>query len=427
LLPSLPSGLPLADWLARLEQLHPSAIDLGLARVQRVKDALGLAPTFPLIIVGGTNGKGSTCAYLEAILSAAGYKTGLYTSPHLLRYNERVRIAGSEASDAELVAAFEAIDAARGDTSLTYFEFGTLGAMLQFQDAAVEVAILEVGLGGRLDAVNVFDADAAIVTSIDLDHQDYLGDTRDAIGFEKAGIFRAARPAICADPQPPARLLEHARHLGADLRCVEQDFFAQRHQNASWSYRGLSQVWPNLPLPAMPGAHQLRNAAAALAALEALLPRLPLSEAAISTGLTIARVAGRFQRIARAPEIILDVAHNPEAARALAATLRAQPVVGRTLAVVGMLADKDAAGGFAALLGEIDAWWTCTPDSPRARDAAALAAELRAQAGDAAVNVQPDVKTAYTAARSAAGEDDRILVFGSFYTVAAVLNHHAAT
>lgn len=423
--PSLQPGLSLADWLARLELLHPSTIELGLDRVNRVKEALGLVPMFPLILVGGTNGKGSTCACLEAILGAAGYKTGLYTSPHLLRYNERVRIAGKEASDAELVAAFERIDVARGETSLTYFEFGTLGAMLQFIDAGVDVAILEVGLGGRLDAVNAFDADVAIVTSVDLDHMDYLGDTREQIGFEKAGIYRTARPAICADLAPPASLLDHARRIGADLRCIERDFSARREGDC-WIYRSPDTTWPALPPPAMAGAYQLRNAAGALAALDSLQSRLPVSEAAIHAGLASAQVPGRFQRIACAPEVILDVAHNPEAARALAATLREQPVAGRTLAVLGMLADKDAVGVFAALSGEIDAWWICTPDSPRARDAAALAAELRTHVHGVPISVQPDVNTALAEARSAAREGDRILAFGSFYTVAAVLNHAAS-
>src|SRR5512143_203953 len=385
---------------------------------------MGLAPAFPLIVVGGTNGKGSTCAYLEAILGAAGYKTGVYTSPHLLRYNERVRIAGREASDAELVAAFQQVDVARGDTSLTYFEFGTLGAMLQFVGAGVDVAILEVGLGGRLDAVNVFDADAAIVTSVDLDHMDYLGSTREQIGFEKAGIYRTGRPALCADPVPPESLVEHARRIGADLRCVERDFSAQRAGDL-WTYRGRDLNWPNLPVPGMAGAFQLRNAAGALAVLEALRHRLPVGERAIAQGLSTAAVPGRFQRIAESPQVILDVAHNPEAARALASTLRAQPAAGRTLAVVGMLADKDAAGVFAALEGEIDAWWTCTPESPRARDAGALADVLRTHAGAAEVRVQPDVNAALAEARRAASEGDRILVFGSFYTVAAVLDHAA--
>ena len=418
------SDQSLAGWLARLEQLHPSTIELGLDRVRRVREAMGLAPAFPLIIVGGTNGKGSTCACLEAILTAAGYKTGLYTSPHLLRYNERVRIAGLESSDEALIQAFEQVDAARGDTSLTYFEFGTLGAMAQFIDAAVDVAILEVGLGGRLDAVNVFDADVAVVTSVDLDHMDYLGDTRDKIGFEKAGIYRAGRPALCADPSPPASLIEYARQIGADLRCVGQDFTAQR-EGGQWTYRGPATSWPALPQPAMAGAFQLRNAAGALAALEALSARLPVSEMAIRQGLAAARLPGRFQRIARDPDVILDVAHNPEAARALAATLREQPAAGRTLAVVGMLADKDAAAVFSALRGEIDAWWTCTPDSPRASAAAALAATLRAYAGGAPIKMQTNVNAALAEARSVAREGDRILVFGSFYTVAAVLDHAA--
>lgn len=411
-------------WLARLERLHPSTIDLGLDRVRRVKDALGLVPDFPLIVVGGTNGKGSTCAYLATILDAAGYKTGLYTSPHLLRYNERVRVAGREASDAELIAAFERVDAARGDVSLTYFEFGTLGAMARFIDAGIDVAVLEVGLGGRLDAVNVFDADVAVVTSVDLDHMDYLGDSREKIGFEKAGIYRTGRPAVCVDPVPPLSLLEHARRIGADLRCVDQDFSAQREDD-HWTYRSLATCWADLPLPAMAGACQLRNASGALAALDAIQDRLPVDEAAIRRGLADTRVPGRFQHIAQAPAVILDVAHNPEAARALAATLHDQPVGGRTLAVVGMLADKDAAGVFAALRDEIDAWWTCTPASPRAQDAKALAAELRGQVGEVPIHVQPDVARALMEARSAAREDDRILVFGSFYTVAAVLDHAA--
>ncbi len=420
----MPPSLSLDEWLARLERLHPRTIELGLERVRRVKDVLGLAPAFPLVVVGGTNGKGSTCAYLEAILGAAGYRTGLYTSPHLLRYNERVRIAGREAGDAELIAAFERVEAARGDVSLTYFEFGTLGAMVWFIEAGVEVAILEVGLGGRLDAVNVFDADVAVVTGVDLDHMDYLGDSREKIGFEKAGIYRTGRPAICVDPAPPDSLLGQARHIGADLRRVDRDFSAHR-ENGQWRYQGVEKNWSALPLPAMAGACQLRNASGALAALESVYGCLPVSETAIRQGLAAACVPGRFQRIAQAPEVILDVAHNPEAARALAATLRGQPARGRTLAVVGMLADKDAAGVFAALHGEIDAWWTCTPASPRAQDAAALAAVLRAQGGAAPVRVQADVNLALAEARSTAREDDRILVFGSFYTVAAVLDHAA--
>jgi dihydrofolate synthase/folylpolyglutamate synthase len=335
-----------------------------------------------------------------------------------------VRIAGRQSTDAALVHAFERVDATRGDTSLTYFEFGTLGAMVQFIDAGIDVAILEVGLGGRLDAVNVFDSDAAIVTSVDLDHMDYLGETREKIGFEKAGIYRAGCPAICADPDPPASLIEHSRQIGADLRCVNRDYSVLAAAGY-WTYKGMDTTWSGLPQPAMAGACQLRNAAGALAVLEALRARLPVSETAISRGLAAASVPGRFQRIAHAPEIILDVAHNPEAARALAATLHEQPVPGRTLAVVGMLADKDAANVIAALSGEIDAWWACMPASPRARDAAEMAAILRSHAGGVSVTVQPDVNMALAEARSAAHEGDRILVFGSFYTVAAVLDHAA--
>lgn len=421
------SSLPtrsLADWLAQLEQSHPSAIELGLERVQQVKQTLGLAPAFPLIVVGGTNGKGSTCAFLEAILRAAGFRTGLYTSPHLVHYNERVRIDGQPAGDRALTAAFEQVDAARGDISLTYFEAGTLGAMLQFVEAGVDVAILEVGLGGRLDAVNVFDADVAVVTSVDLDHMDYLGDTREKIGFEKAGIYRAGRPAICADAAPPASLLAHARRIVADLRCVNREY-SLRQETDCWTYRGPDSTWTDLPLPTMAGPYQLGNAAAALAALEAVRARLPVSGAAICQGLVDAHVPGRFQRIASAPEVILDVAHNPEAARALAAALRAQPVAGRTLAVVGMLADKDADAVFSALVQEIDAWWTCRPDTSRAQTAEALAATLRGRLPGREVRVQQDVLTALREARSAARENDRIIVFGSFYTVAAVLDHAA--
>jgi dihydrofolate synthase/folylpolyglutamate synthase len=407
-------------WLARLERLHPSAIDLGLERVRSVKDALGLAPTFPLITVGGTNGKGSTCAYLEAILGAAGYRTGLYTSPHLLRYNERVRVAGIEAGDAELVAAFETVDIARGEVSLTYFEFGTLGAMLQFVAAKVDVAILEVGLGGRLDAVNVFEPDAAIVTGVDLDHMDYLGDSREQIGFEKAGIYRAQRPAICADPQPPASLLEQAGRIGANLYRIDEAFHV-REEDGSWSYRGQRWNFTGLPLPTMAGAHQLRNAAAALAALENLQERLPVTESAIRQGLLDARVPGRFQCFGADPQTVLDVAHNPQAARALANSLQHKLVHGRTLAVVGMLADKDAAEVIEALVARVDAWWVCRPDSPRALAAEALAEMVRKHAQGVPVMVCSAPLQAYRAAQSEARDGDRILVFGSFYTVAPVL------
>lgn len=417
----MPRELTLDDWLVRLVQLHPQVIDLGLDRVRRVALALALKPGFPIIIVGGTNGKGSTCAYLEAMLGAAGYKTGLYTSPHLLRYNERVRIAGQDAADAELIEAFERVDIARGETSLTYYEFGTLGAMLQFIDAEVDVAILEVGLGGRLDAVNIFDADAAIVTSVDLDHQAYLGDTREKIGFEKAGIYRTRRPALCADPDPPASLITHIAALQAKGWMIGRDF---NYDIASecWAYRGRDWLWPDLPLPQMPGAHQVRNAAGAIATLEALHRTLPVTASAVARGVGQARVAGRFQRIGSAPEIVLDVAHNPEAARALAATLRAQAIPGRNLAVVGILADKDVAAVLAALTPCFDSWFVCTPDSPRALAAESLASQLK-QHTDAPVTLCTSPGEALQNALKHAAVNDRIVVFGSFHTVAAVLPH----
>ena len=418
----MPPELSLDAWLARLEQLHPSAIDLGLDRVRRVAIALGLNPEFPVIIVGGTNGKGSTCAYLEAMLGAAGYKTGLYTSPHLLRYNERVRIAGVESRDTDLTHAFERIDAVRGDTSLTYYEFGTLGAMLQFVDAQVDVAILEVGLGGRLDAVNIFDADAAIVTSVDLDHQAYLGDTRELIGFEKAGIYRAHRPALCSDPEPPASLRAHIANLGADGWQLGENFQLEATHD-HWTYHGRDWLLSDLPLPEMQGAHQMRNASGAIAVLEALKNHLPVDAQAIRQGLRQASVAGRFQRIGLAPEIVLDVAHNPEAARALAATLIAYPVTGRTWAVIGMLADKDIAGVIAALAHRFDGWFVCTPDSPRALSTSALADCLRLLLPDAHVTQCDDPRDALEIAQKHAAVDDRIVAFGSFYTVAAVLKH----
>lgn len=414
----------LQAWLARLEQLHPTAIELGLERVRRVWQAMRLVPHFPVIVVGGTNGKGSSCADLEAIFGAAGYRTGLFTSPHLLRYNERVRIGGREASDAELVVAFEQVDAARGDTSLTYFEFGALGAVAQFVAAGVDVAILEVGLGGRLDAVNAFDADVALVTGVDLDHQDYLGDTREAIGFEKAGIYRAGRPAICADPAPPTSLVAHAQAIGADLRCLGREFTYEATTD-DWAWRGVALNWVELPHPALAGSFQLRNAAGVLAVLEAVRERLPVDVGAIRAGLRTVTVPGRFQRIASAPETIADVAHNPEAARALAATLRERPARGRTLAVCGMLADKDAAGVVAALAETVDQWWVCAPDSPRALPATRLAEVVRSRAPGAPVKVEAEARRALAAARGEAREDDRILVFGSFYTVAAVLDHAA--
>lgn len=409
----------LADWLGHLESLHHKTIELGLARVHAVKTALQLAPSLPVIIVGGTNGKGSTCAYLEAMLTAAGYRVGLYTSPHLLRYNERVRIDNCEVDDAALCAAFSAVETARGPVSLSYFEFGTLAAVWLFARAEVDVAVLEVGLGGRLDAVNVFDPECAIVTSVDIDHTDYLGDTREKIGFEKAGIFRAGRPAICGDDQPPQSLLQHAANIGADLR-VMAEAFSVVPEVGSWHYSGQHE-YRNLPNPAMPGRYQLNNAACAIAALETLHERLPVSEAAIRLGLQTAHAAGRFQILPGQPEVVLDVAHNPHAARALAANLQARPGSGKTLALCAMLADKDIAGVVQAMQHEVDEWLLASLDVARGATAQVLHDALREAGVSAPITCSDSVADAWRLACERARENDRICVFGSFYTVARVL------
>jgi dihydrofolate synthase/folylpolyglutamate synthase len=414
-----PSSLD--DWLARLEQAHPAAIELGLDRVARVRDAMQLHPMFPVIIVGGTNGKGSTCAYLESILRAQGYKTGLYTSPHLLRYNERVRIDGCEASDDAVVDGMEAVEAARSDISLTYFEHGTLAAVWQFMQAGVEVAVLEVGLGGRLDAVNVFEPVLSVVTTVDLDHQAWLGDTREAIGFEKAGIFRTGRPAICADADPPQSLIDHAHAVGATLLRAGRDFSCEGFAGG-WNFCTGETCLAGLPLPALAGAHQLANAAAALAALGELGEALPVSLAAIHAGLANADLPGRFQRIPGGVEVVLDVAHNPESARALAENLHTYAARGKTYAVFALLADKDAAAVIEPLKDCFDAWFVAGLSGERGQSGEELATQVRGRV-PAPVMVLDYPLSAFEAAKLQAVEGDRITVFGSFYTVAAVLNH----
>jgi dihydrofolate synthase/folylpolyglutamate synthase len=414
----------LDGWLQYIERLHPQGIALGLERVATVKDALGLAPDFVLITVGGTNGKGSACAMLESILSHAGYKVGCYTSPHLLRYNERVRIARHEADDAELVDAFSTVEAARGNTQLTYFEFGTLAAAWLFVDARIDVAILEVGLGGRLDAVNVFDADCALVTSVALDHMDYLGTTREEIGYEKAGIFRAGRAAICADPEPPQSLRRHAAEIGAPLlvRGVDFDFEADRTQ---WRYRGPHGSRHGLPYPVLRGMHQLANASACLTALDALRERLPVTMDDIRAGLLEAEMPGRFQVLPGRPAVILDVAHNPAAAAMLADNLAQMGRAGRTFAVFAMLRDKDIAGVIAAVQARIDHWLVAGIDAARGAKTETIVEILRA-AHVSAFTECPSIIDAYAQACDMATETDRILVFGSFYTVTAVMQARAA-
>ena len=414
----------LAQWLDYLEQLHPQAIAMGLERVLRVKLALALEIGCPVITVGGTNGKGSCCAMLEAMLLHAGYRVGCYTSPHLLRYNERVRIGGREVDDDLLCRAFERIEAARneqtGGTLLTYFEFGTLAALLAFAEAKIEIAILEVGLGGRLDAVNAFDADCSIVVSVDLDHQNYLGHTRDAIGFEKAGIFRRDRPAVCADADPPATLIDHAGEIGARLMLIDRDFGFSA-EPAQWSYWGPGGKRHGLPYPALRGACQLANAAACLAALDALRERVPVTAQDIRGGLLQADISGRFQVLAGRPQVILDVAHNPLAARVLAANLATMPKSARVIAVFAMLKDKDIAGVAAAVKDRITHWLVAPAEGPRGATAQHLAAELQHAGVTAPVERFDDVAGAWRAACQIAADNDKIIAFGSFLTVAAVM------
>ncbi len=407
----------LADWLSYLESLHPKTIALGLDRVSQVKYRLNLVPSFPVIVVGGTNGKGSVCAMLEAMLHAAGYKVGCYTSPHLLHYNERVRINKQQVNDAELCASFAQIEQARDEVALTYFEFGTLAAMQCFIEHGVDVAILEVGLGGRLDAVNVFDADCAVVASVDIDHIDYLGDNREQIAFEKAGIFRAGQVAICADNDVPQALTDYAIQIGATLWRIGHEFGFSR-QPLQWDYRSVSGTRASLPFPALRGAFQLNNASAALAVLDALMDRLPVSMEAVRRGLVEVQLAGRFQLIPGKPQLILDVAHNPHAARSLAQNLAALPPGSHTYAVLAMLKDKDMAGVVEVMKPHIDTWLVAGINAPRGAGAEELAGVLACAGVRGAVLTFPCTAAAIKHACDVASENDRIAIFGSFYTVA---------
>lgn len=417
-----PRFATLEQWLTWQETLHPKIIDLGLERVKRVAQRLGLAsPSHRVITVGGTNGKGSSVAFLETILRAAGYRVGTYTSPHLLRYNERIRIDGQAVDDAALCQAFARIDAMRGEISLTYFEFGTLAALDLLQRADIQVAVLEVGMGGRLDAVNILDADAALITTIDIDHAEWLGSDRNSIGFEKAGIYRRGRPAICADPAPPEGLLHYADTIGARLYRVNQDYgFVRRGQEWTWWHD--KTCLSSLPLPLLPGEHQLSNAAAVLMTLTSLARRLPIAHEAICAGLRQASIAARFQVISGPVEWILDVAHNVQGASTLARCLATRQSTGRTHGVLGMLSDKDAVGVALALDKAVDRWYTATLPDPRGQSGEQLARILRTGGIVRPISAFASVEEAcHTAAReSIAG--DRVVVFGSFHTVARVLN-----
>ena len=404
-----------------MESLHPRNIELGLERVRVVAESMGLARLpFATITVGGTNGKGSTTAFAESILHAAGYRVGAYTSPHLMHYRERVRVGGREATDAELIESFGRVEAARGATPLTYFEFGTLAAVELLRQRCVEIAVLEVGLGGRLDAVNLWDADVSVVTSVGLDHLDWLGPDRESVGREKAGIYRCGRPAICGDRDPPRSLLRVAEEQGAALLCLGQGFDAIPGSD-DWRFSGVDSRRTALPFPAMRGLYQIDNAACALMALECVAQRFPVDQQAVRAGLLGAVVPGRFQVLPGQPTVVLDVAHNAHAAAGLAATLRAQRVTGRTFAVVGMLQDKPIAEVLALLAPLVDEWHVAgISDTPRGAPASLLVAAARA-AGAATVAEYAHVQAAYAAARSRAAREDRIVVFGSFYTVGGIL------
>ena len=411
----------LADWLSYLEQLHPSAIDMGLERAGEVARRLGLGrPASTVITVTGTNGKGSTCALLAALFRAQGHRVGAYSSPHLLRYNERVRIDDRDASDADLCAAFAAVEQARGEISLTYFEMGTLAAFWLFERAALDFAVLEVGLGGRLDAVNLVDADLALVTSIAVDHSEWLGDSRESVAVEKAGIFRAGKPALCGDPQPPAVLEQRAAALGAPFWQRGRDFDlsieAERWHWRGQDAHGAALALRDLPLLNLP----MQNAALALQAY-ALLDQ-PWQPERLAQALRDARVAGRLDRRTlrhrgRSVSLLLDVGHNPHAAAYLAERL--ETLAGRRLAVFGLLADKDLEGVLDPLLAKIDRWAVADLPTPRTRSGAMLEAALRARGAQAAS--YPSIGAALDACCAEAGEGDEVLVFGSFYSVAAAL------
>ena len=419
------SAKTLADWLDHQQRTHPRAIELGLDRVREVWRRLGAPAPAPVVIsVGGTNGKGSTVAFLEAMLSASGKRVGCYTSPHLLRYNERVRVAGADADDATLIAAFERIDEARAAESiepvpLTYFEFGTLAALWIFAHSRLDVAVLEVGLGGRLDAVNLVDADVAIVVTVDLDHQDWLGNDVDTIGGEKAGIFRRDRAAIVGMREPPRGLLDEAARIGAHVFLAGSDFRIVP-QIGAWHWL-CAETALMLPQPNLAAPCQIDNAAAAIMALYSLRERLGWDAGAIARGVREARVRARLQRLrkAGAPDLVIDVGHNPQAARVLAQWLAAHPPHGRNIAVFGALADKDVAGIVAPLAPSVAQWHLggLDTDSPRGLNPAQLRARMPGMAAGAHASVADALDVAY----AQAVVSDRILAFGSFFVAAAAL------
>jgi dihydrofolate synthase/folylpolyglutamate synthase len=416
----------LKDWLDYCERLHSKTIDLGLDRVRVVAQRMAIRFSCPVITVAGTNGKGSTCAMLEAVLTQAGYRTGVYTSPHLVHFEERLRLQERIVGADELVAAFERVEQARNllepAVSLTYFEFSTLAILDIMARADLEVAILEVGLGGRLDAVNIIDPDCAVITSIDLDHMELLGPDRESIGFEKAGIMRAGRPVVVSDPVPPQSVLDHAQKIGADLWRLGVDFnFSGDKQQ--WAWAGRERRYAGMAYPALRGANQLVNASGVLAALTALRDRLPVTAQAVRNGLAMVELPGRFQIVPGQPTLVLDVAHNPHSVAALAANLDAMGFFPTTHAVFGAMADKDLAPMFQRVNPIIDRWYFTDLPTARAQTGTRLAEQWRAlnTRKDTAAQAFTDPVQALQAAVAAADPADRIVVFGSFYTVGGVL------
>jgi len=416
----------LADWLAHCERLHPKSIDMGLERVRTVAGRMGLAFGCPVITVAGTNGKGSTCAMLEAILTQAGYRTGVYTSPHLVHFEERCRVRGEIVDAPDLIAHFASVERARcqngEEISLTYFEFTTLAILALLASAGLDVVILEVGLGGRLDAVNIVDADCAVITSIDLDHMELLGNDREAIGFEKAGIMRPGKPVVVSDPVPPRSVLARAAELGADLWRFGTDFNFSGDK-LQWAWAGRGRRYAGLAYPALRGANQLVNASGVLAALTALRERLPITAQAVRVGLSLVELPGRFQLVPGQPVLVLDVAHNPHSVAALAENLDAMGFYPCTHAVFGAMADKDVAPMLARIGPLVDRWYFTDLPTPRAATGQALCAAWQAGNGraDASAQAFSSPESALQAAVAAADPADRIVVFGSFYTVGGIL------
>lgn len=414
----------LQDWLNHCERLHPKTIEMGLERVAQVAQAMGLRFDCPVVTVAGTNGKGSTCAMLESVYRHAGYKTGLYTSPHLVYFQERCCINGQPVSEADLLAHFAKVEAFRGEITLSYFEFTSLALFSCLASAHLDVVILEVGLGGRLDAVNVIDTDCAVITSVDLDHMELLGPDRESIGAEKAGIMRAEKPVVISDPSPPDSLLKHAAGLHAEVWQVMKDVQFSG-DNQQWTWRGRGRTYSGLAYPALRGANQLVNAAGVIAVMEAMRSQLPVTAQAIRAGLSTVTWPGRFQLLPGQPAIVLDVAHNPHAAAALAHNLDAMGFFPRTHAVVGAMADKDVAGLLRRLMPLVECWYFCDLPTPRAASAKDLKEVLQTfkPPTTASASLHKGPSEAVHEALLAADPADRILVFGSFFTVGGVLQH----